>query len=136
MAKKVARMRIKEMIEASRQSVGRNGSNDRASAKRFRTSMGLLAILSLLRLALIPCALPVYAGYESMWAGEVTQPVPEGAKVTLEFDRADYFLGENVLVHFVLQNTGDTPFEASWGGDYRGASRRLRFTVTATDEAG
>jgi len=98
--------------------------------------MGLLVILSLLSLALIPCALPVHAGDESMWAGNATQPVPEGAKVTLEFDRPDYFLGENVLVHFVLQNTGDTPFEASWGGDYRGASRHLRFKVTATDEAG
>lgn len=76
------------------------------------------------------------AGDESMWAGNATQPVPEGAKVTLEFDRPDYFLGENVLMHFVLQNTGDTPFEASWGHDYRGASRHLRFKVTATDEAG
>jgi hypothetical protein len=98
--------------------------------------MGLLVILSLLSLALIPCALPVHAGDESMWAGNATQPVPEGTMVTLEFDRPDYFLGENVLVHFVLQNTGDTPFEASWGGDYRGASRHLRFKVTATDEAG
>ena len=129
-------MRIKETIEAARQSVGRYGSHDRASARRFRTSMGLLVILSLLSLALIPCVLPVHAGYESMWAGNATQPVPEGAKVTLEFDRPDYFLGENVLVHFVLQNTGDTPFEASWGGDDRGASRHLRFKVTATDEAG
>jgi hypothetical protein len=93
--------------------------------------MGLLVILSLLSLALIPCALPVHAGDESMWAGNATQPVPEGTMVTLEFDRPDYFLGENVLVHFVLQNTGDTPFEASWGGDYRGASRHLRFKVTA-----
>lgn len=73
---------------------------------------------------------------ESMWFGEATQPVPEGAKVRLELDRPECLLGENVLVHFVLQNTGDTPFEASWGGDYRGASRHLRFKVTATDEAG
>jgi hypothetical protein len=98
--------------------------------------MRLLAILSLLFLALIPCALPVRADDESRWAGRATQPVPQSAKVTLEFDRPDYFLGENVLVHFVLQNTGDTPFEASWGHDYRGASRHLRFKVTATDEAG
>jgi HEAT repeat protein len=98
--------------------------------------MGLLVILSLLWLVFAPCALPVHAGYESMWADSATQPVPEGAKVTLEFDRPDYFLGENVLMHFVLQNTGETPFEASWGGDYRGASRHLRFKVTATDEAG
>jgi len=129
-------MRIKEMIETARQSVARGGGHDRASARRFRTSMRLLAILSLLFLALIPCALPVRADDESMWAGRATQPVPRGAKVTLEFDRPNYFLGENVLMHFVLQNTGDTPFEASWGGDYRGASRHLRFKVTATGEAG
>jgi hypothetical protein len=134
--KKLARMKIKEMIETARQSVAQGGSHDRASARRFRTSMRLLAILSLLSLIFASCTLPVYAGYESMWPGSATQPVPEGAKVTLEFDRPDYFLGENVLVHFVLQNTGDTPFEASWGGDYRGASRHLRFKVTATDEAG
>lgn len=129
-------MRIEETIEADRQSVGRYGSLDQISARRFRTSIGLFVILSLLSLALIPSALPVNAGYESMLAGNATQPVPEGAKVTLELDRPDYFLGENVLVHFVLQNTGDKPFEASWGGDYRGASRHLRFKVTATDEAG
>lgn len=71
-----------------------------------------------------------------MWAGSATQAVPECAKVTLAFDRPDYFLGENVLAHFVLQNIGDEPFEASFGFDYRGASRHLRFKVTATDEAG
>jgi hypothetical protein len=98
--------------------------------------MRLLAILSLLFPALTPCAPSVRADDESMWAGRATQPVPQSAKVTLEFDRPDYFLGENVLMHFILQNTGDTPFEASWGGDYRGASRHLRFKVTATDEAG
>ena len=50
--KKVARMRTKEMIETARQSVGRNRSHDRASARRLRTSMGLFVILSLLSLAL------------------------------------------------------------------------------------
>ncbi len=63
-------------------------------------------------------------------------PVPEGAKITLEFDRSEYFLGDNVLAHFVVENTGDEPFKISQGGDYRGAGRSLRFKVTATDEAG
>lgn len=81
-------------------------------------------------------AAPACADYASRWAGRAIQPVPDGAKVTLEVDRPEYFLGENVLVHFVLQNVGNTAFEASWGGDYRGASRHLRFMVTATDEAG
>ncbi|NLS94665.1 MAG: HEAT repeat domain-containing protein [Planctomycetaceae bacterium] len=81
-------------------------------------------------------SLSVCVADDSMWAGLATQPVPEGAKVTLEVDRPDCLLGENVLVHFILENTGDKPFEASFGGDYRGASRHLRFKVTATDEAG
>ena len=129
-------MRNREMIGAARGFAALDGSHDGRPARRSRTSMQLLAILSLLFLALMPCALPVRADDESMWAANATQPVHEGANVTLEFDHPDYFLGENVLMHFVLQNTGDTPFEASWGGDYRGASRHLRFKVTATDEAG
>jgi hypothetical protein len=70
------------------------------------------------------------------WADRATMPVPDGAKVTLQTDRDTYFLGENVLVHFALENTSDQPFKASFGGDYRGSTRSLRFIVTATDEAG
>jgi len=33
--------------------------------------------------------------------------VPESAKVSIECDRTEYFLGENVLLHFVLENAGD-----------------------------
>ena len=105
-------------------------------ARHFRASMQLLVTLHLLSIALILGAVPIRADEASMWAGSATRPVPEGAKVTLELDRPDYFLGENVLVHFVLHNTGDVSFEASWGGDYRGASRQLRFRVIATDEVG
>ncbi len=61
-------------------------------------------------------------------------PVPVGAKVILTSDRAEYWLGENVFVHFVLENTGSEPFEFDAGGDYRGAPRALRFKVTAKDE--
>ena len=49
--------------------------------------------------------------------------MPVGARVTLEVDRPEYFLGENVLVHFILENTGSQPFEADFGGDYRGTTR-------------
>ncbi len=65
-----------------------------------------------------------------------TGPVPEGARVTLESDRTNYFLGENILIHFILENTGKETFSAEFGGDYRGASRSLRFLVSAVDEAG
>jgi hypothetical protein len=134
--KELTQMRNKEMIGTGRGFAALDGSYDGHPARHFRTSIQLLAILNLFSFALNPFALPVRADDESMWAANATQPVPEGAKVMLEFDRPDYFLGENVLMHFVLQNTGNTPFDASWGGDYRGANRHLRFKVTATDEAG
>src|SRR5882757_4844823 len=90
----------------------------------------LLFLICLLR------AQPLAISDDSMWAGRASQSVPKGAKVTLEFDRSDYALGENVLVHFVLENSGDKPFTFSYGGDYRGGSRPLRFQVTAMDDAG
>ena len=71
-----------------------------------------------------------------MWESNASKPVPPGARVKLEVDRHEYFLGENVLVHFILENAGDLPFEVDFGGDYRGATRHLRFKVTATDDAG
>ena len=70
------------------------------------------------------------------WADRGTNPVPPGATIRLDFDRQEFFLGEDVMVHFVLENNGDQAFTYSTGGDYRGASRALRFKVTATDEAG
>jgi hypothetical protein len=62
--------------------------------------------------------------------------VPAQAKVTIELDQKEYFLGENVLLHFCVENTGREPFPINLGGDYRGASRSLRFQVKAFDAAG
>jgi len=67
---------------------------------------------------------------------EEKKPVPGNAKVTLSCDKDEYFLGENVLVHFKLENTGGAAFNADSGGDYRGSPRSLRFKVTATDQNG
>jgi len=53
-------------------------------------------------------------------------PVPEGAKVTLEFDRQEYFIGENVLIHFIVKNVGKRPFVVDQGGDYS-EHRQVRF---------
>lgn len=71
-----------------------------------------------------------------MWEASAKTPVPTGAKVTIVCDWQEYFLGENVLLHFILENKSDQPFEADFGSDYRGAARHLRFKVTAIDESG
>ena len=89
-----------------------------------------LALQALLAFSQVP------AGEPSIREANANKPVPPGAKVTLEVDHRDHFLGENALVHFILQNTGDQPFDVDFGGDYRGATRHLRFKVTATDESG
>lgn len=62
--------------------------------------------------------------------------VPSGAVARLEFDKPVYFLGENILVHFVLENHGTRPFTVEAGGDYRNATRETRFEVTAQDSDG
>ena len=60
----------------------------------------------------------------------------EGARVTLQSDRSSYFLGENVLLHFCVENLGNDPISVDMGGDYRGAPRSLRFKVKAFDDQG
>lgn len=72
-------------------------------------------------------------GWAKQAAGE---PVPTEARLSLHFDRPEFHLGENVLAHLVVENAGASTFELDQGGDYRGATRRLRFQVTATDETG
>jgi tetratricopeptide (TPR) repeat protein len=52
-------------------------------------------------------------------------------KLTARFDRDQYFLGENVLVSFVLENTGSKPLKIDTGSDYRFAPRSMRFRVKA-----
>jgi hypothetical protein len=61
---------------------------------------------------------------------------PEMARAFIELDRKEYFLGENVLLHFYVENTGKEPFDIEVGGDYRCASRHLRFSVKAFDTGG
>lgn len=75
-------------------------------------------------------------GSEPSPLGSELDPVPPGARITLYADQQEFFLGENVLIHFCLENKGNEPFEISTGGDYRGAGRHLRYKVTAHDETG
>jgi hypothetical protein len=69
-------------------------------------------------------------------ADDARPPVPAGARLSLEFDKKQHFLGENVLLHLVIENVGREPFSIEMGGDYRGAPRALRFTVLAFDAKG
>lgn len=68
--------------------------------------------------------------------GRHDTPVPDGVKLSVEVDHAQYFLGENVLLHLCVKNTGDKPFSIHFGGDYRGSTRAQRFKVSAVDEKG
>lgn len=63
-------------------------------------------------------------------------PVPPKFQLSILCDRNQYFLGENVNLHFVVENTGKSPFKLETGGDYRGAPRHIRFKVKATGEDG
>jgi hypothetical protein len=54
----------------------------------------------------------------------------------LTANRDRFLLGENVLVHYCLENTSSGPLHIDVGGDYRGSSRSLRFEVTVTGEDG
>ena len=83
-------------------------------------------IAGLLFCALLPGE-PMYPG---KW------PVPENARVKVVLDKDTYFLGENLLAHFYVENAGEEAFEINIGGDYRGASRSLRYVITANGEDG
>lgn len=102
------------------------------SLARFHASTFLVLLLAGLT-ASQACA---DNGEMNRWASYAANPMPDGAKVTLRTDRNEYFLGEDVTLEFILENTGNEPFSAEFGGDYRGSSRSLRFIVTATDEVG
>ena len=67
---------------------------------------------------------------------ELKIEIPDNAKVTLSSKSNKYYLGENILVDFKLENTGGPAFKANFGSDYRGASRSLRYKVTAVDDKG
>ena len=44
--------------------------------------------------------------------------IPPGFKATLESDRTNYFLGENILLHYRVENVGDKSFGISTGGSF------------------
>lgn len=95
-----------------------------------------------LALVIVPCTLfPAHAEDRRQQQAETQVESPAehaGVDISLEFDKPQYFLGENVLLHWRIRNAGNTPFEVSIGGDGRtpGAKRAIRFKVEAFDAAG
>ncbi len=58
-------------------------------------------------------------------------------QITLTSDRRDYFLGGNVILHYLIENRGQQPVTISMGGDTRNnVGRALRFKVEAIDQRG
>jgi hypothetical protein len=62
--------------------------------------------------------------------------VPADARVSIILPRKVYFLGESITAQFCVENVGKGLIQISTGGDYRFASRHLRFHVTAADDQG
>lgn len=63
-------------------------------------------------------------------------PVPAGAGFRVEFDNAEYVLGENILAHAILTNEGRESFRASFGSDYGELGREDRYKITVADADG
>src|SRR5258706_8212392 len=73
------------------------------------------------------------------FAGELTSAlptVPTNAVITLQFDKTEFLIGENIFASYVISNRGGEPFRVDVGGDYRGGTRANRFKVTATRSDG
>ena len=62
--------------------------------------------------------------------------VQTDGRITLRTDKSEFFLGESILLHYCIENTGTQSFVVSVGGDYRGVGRATRFRVKAEDERG
>lgn len=102
----------------------------------MKFSLALLAVLFCVSRAVPARADGVAATRGAPPIAQKIQVVPDGARVTLVPRRADYFLGENIIADFRVENAGKTPFSISVGGDYRGGTRADRFKVSARDAQG
>ncbi len=91
----------------------------------YKHGTGLLFALVITLLSIYP-----------VWAEGGTRFDSPQVSVQLVFDKAAYYLGENVLAHYGITNTGTRDFIFGTGGDYQGAPRQLRYQVTAIDEKG
>jgi len=85
---------------------------------------------------------PAAAGRAAPAHRAAARPKPRAVRrgkhacVTLTPLKKRWFLGENIQAHYRVKNCGTLPFKVDFGGDYRGASRHLRFKVIAHDARG
>ncbi|TWT97898.1 hypothetical protein Pla108_20520 [Botrimarina colliarenosi] len=78
----------------------------------------------------------VWAEPVADYSTSIPKGVPAGAEIHLAADQPTFYLGENILLHYEVKNSGNEPIVVDWGGDYRGSPRLTRVRVIATDEAG
>lgn len=82
------------------------------------------------------CALPILAQTPTPAPQRPKLPAADSMKISLLADKAEFFLGENILLHYRIENTGKEHLGIDVGGDYRGGTRANRFKVTVVDAAG
>jgi hypothetical protein len=97
-----------------------------------RCCPALIALAVLLAFCPISAAADPVSGGRGTFQIGTTGPVPEGAHVTLKLDKAQYLLGENILLHIHLENDGDTPFTY----DNKGTDWDENFVVSAVGSDG
>jgi len=91
----------------------------------------------ILALALLaPAVLLVLLALRGATAADRPVAIPSGSKISLVLDRTEFFLGENILLHYGIENTGGPAFAVEVGGDYRGGTRANRFKITARSATG
>ncbi len=62
---------------------------------------------------------------------------PDGTvKVSLLADKTEFFIGENILLHYRIEALTDAGVGVDTGGDYRGGNRAFRFVVKAVSASG
>ncbi len=90
----------------------------------------ITCLIAFLSLATIVAGRPIFSMFKP------TQPVPDGAAIILRLDKAEFFLGEDVVLHFVVQNQSNKPFTIQIGGDNTFPSGHSRYQVTGADVSG
>ncbi len=60
----------------------------------------------------------------------------KGVKFSLESRQKSWFLGDNVVVYYVIENVDAEKVDVAFGGDYRGGPRAERVQLTATGPDG